>query len=94
MIKQYFSMVIMAFAILVGPVRADQPRQTTTTDVFVAGIGYPNYRSPSLIKTQDGTLVAIALGRTGGEPGHGGDNDLIMKRSFDNGATWSTVQVI
>jgi sialidase-1 len=34
------------------------------------------------------------LGRTGGEPGNGGDNDLIMKRSFDNGATWSPVQVI
>jgi sialidase-1 len=94
MIKQCISTVILASAVLAGPAQAQQPRQTTTVDVFVAGVDYPNYRSPSLIKTQDGTLVAIAMGRTGGEPGFGGDNDLVMKRSFDNGATWSALQVI
>jgi sialidase-1 len=94
MFKQLLSVVMMLCVLPNVASYGDQPRQSTAVDVFVAGIDYPNYRSPALTVTPDGTLVAIALGRTGGEPGYGGDNDLVMKRSFDGGATWSALQVI
>jgi len=78
-----------------------QPRQASNVQVFTAGeIGahtYTTFRSPSLITTPNGTLVAIAEGRTGGEPGLGLPDqftDLVMKRSTDGGATWSPIQVI
>ena len=78
-----------------------QPRQATNVQVFTAGETgahtYTTFRSPSLITAPDGTLIAIAEGRTGGEPGVGPPGqftDLVTKRSTDGGATWSAIQVI
>jgi len=76
------------------PSHTRQPRLTTAVDVFVGGVGYPNYRSPTVITALDGTLITMVEGRTGEEPGFYGDTDLVMKRSFDNGATWTSLQVI
>ncbi len=52
---------------------------------------YNNYRIPSVITTQQGTLLAFCEGR---EAGDTGDIDLLMKRSEDNGKTWSSEQII
>ena len=91
----YVSFIAMvAVLCLAGGVLADQPRQTTTVDVFVGGVEYPNFRTPSLVTTSNGTLIALAEGRTGEEPGFPGDTDLVMKRSFDGGLTWTALQVI
>lgn len=76
------------------PLHTRQPRQTKAVDIFVGGVGYPNYRTPTLVTALNGTLIAMVEGRTGDEPGFGGDTDLVMKRSFDNGATWTPLQVI
>lgn len=54
--------------------------------------GYSSYRIPSLIVTAEGTLLAFAEGRK--EHGDSGDIDLLMRRSFDNGKTWSEPKVI
>lgn len=63
-------------------------------DVFVAGAdGYHTYRIPSLLRTPHGALLAMAEGRRGGR-GDAGDIDLVLKRSEDEGRTWSTLQVI
>jgi sialidase-1 len=63
-------------------------------DVFEAGKdGYHTFRIPSLIASPRGTLIAICEGRKHGR-GDSGDIDLVMKRSFDNGATWTPMQVI
>ncbi len=73
------------------PVDPPAPRYA---DVYVAGEGaYHTYRIPSLIATTKGTLVAFAEGRrTGG--GDAGDIDLVVRRSFDGGRSWSPMQVI
>src|SRR5699024_3028135 len=54
--------------------------------------GYDSYRIPSLIVTTKGTLLAFAEGRE--EHGDAGDIDLLLKRSFDNGKTWTEPQVV
>ena len=58
-------------------------------EVFISGEdGYHTYRIPAIIKAEDGSLLAFAEGRRGGQ-GDSGDIDLVMKRSTDGGATWS-----
>ena len=62
-------------------------------DVFVNGQeGYPVYRIPSILATQRGSLLAFAEGRISLRD-HS-ENDIVMKRSDDGGATWSVLRVI
>lgn len=61
-------------------------------DVFVPEPdGYPAIRIPSLVQAADGTLLAFAEGRQGGD--HSG-NVLLLKRSADEGVTWSKATVL
>ena len=61
-------------------------------DLWTAGIGgYNNYRIPSLIVSPAGTILAFCEGREGGDSG---DINLLLKRSEDNGKTWSKEQII
>jgi sialidase-1 len=66
----------------------------THQSLFVSGSGgYHTYRIPAIIVTNNGTLLAFCEGRkTGG--GDAGHIDLLLKRSFDNGHTWTNQQVI
>jgi sialidase-1 len=63
-------------------------------EVFVSGEGgYHTYRIPALIATKKGTLLAFCEGRKN-SGGDSGDIDVVLKRSFDNGRTWSAMQKI
>ena len=63
-------------------------------DVFRSGEGgYHTYRIPALLQTKKGTLLAFCEGRRNGA-GDSGDIDLLVKRSKDNGKTWSPAHVI
>ena len=55
--------------------------------------GYHTYRIPALVVTAKGTLLAFCEGRKKGSHDTG-DIDLLMKRSMDNGSTWSPAQTI
>ncbi len=71
-----------------------EPEPTPQVDVYVAGHdGYHTYRIPSLIVTTKGTLLAFAEARRAAAA-DSGDIDLVLKRSHDNGATWSPMQII
>lgn len=60
--------------------------------VFEAGVdGYSHIRIPSLLMLADGTLLAFAEGRAGGDHAK---NDIILKRSADRGMTWDPLQVL
>ena len=67
-------------------------------NVFVSGTGgYFAYRIPAIETAPDGSLLAFAEARKYNlnDPGYGEQEiDLVMKRSTDNGASWSDVQVI
>ena len=54
--------------------------------------GHGLYRIPAVIVTQKGTVLAFAEGREGQEDS--GDIDLVLKRSSDNGKTWSEQSVV
>jgi len=62
--------------------------------VFLSGQDdYFAYRIPSLITAADGTLLAICEGRKSSLADLG-NNDLVLKRSTDDGKTWSPMEVI
>lgn len=62
--------------------------------VFTGGDGvYHTYRIPSVIETEAGTLLAFAEGRVGSAADRR-ENDLVLRRSTDNGVTWDAMQVI
>jgi sialidase-1 len=66
----------------------------TQVEVFRAGEnGYHTYRIPALITTAKGTLLAFCEGRRA-SPSDTGDIDVVLKRSFDNGKTWSNLRVV
>lgn len=63
------------------------------TDVFLAETdGYPNYRIPSLVTSQKGTLLAFCEGRN--QRSDHAANDLVLRRSLDQGKSWEPLQVI
>ncbi len=60
--------------------------------IYVAGLDGVNiYRIPSLITTQQGTLLAFCEARQGGDKS---PTDLVLKRSFDHGKTWQSMTVV
>ena len=50
--------------------------------------GYSCFRIPAIVKTKSGVLLAFAEARKN-NCGDAGDIDLVVKRSADNGKTWS-----
>ncbi len=52
---------------------------------------YNNYRIPSVVVTPKGTVLAFCEAR---EAGDTGDIDILLKRSSDNGKTWSDEIVV
>ena len=63
-------------------------------DVFTSGVGgYHSYRIPAIVRTAKGALLAFCEGRKDGR-GDAGNIDLVLRRSSDDGRTWSDPQVI
>lgn len=63
------------------------------TDVFTSGReGYASIRIPALVVSREGTLLAFAEGRQ--KPTDQAENDIVLKRSSDGGATWRPLQVV
>lgn len=55
--------------------------------------GYHTFRIPAIVVTNQGTVLAFAEGRKK-STSDTGDIDLVLKRSEDNGKTWSSLSVI
>ncbi len=61
--------------------------------VFLSGEkDYALIRTPQILTTHQGTLLVFAQGREGQHDQSG--NDIIMKRSTDQGQNWTPLQVI
>ncbi|MBL8863718.1 MAG: exo-alpha-sialidase [Planctomycetes bacterium] len=72
---------------------AEQAAPQRELVLFQHGVdGYPNYRIPAIARTARGVLLAFAEGR---QRAHDhAENDLVLRRSLDDGATWQPVQVV
>lgn len=74
--------------------REETSGQLNQQTLFHAGDGgYACYRIPSLVVTTKGTVIAFAEARKNSRSDHG-DIDLVMRRSFNGGRTWSDCQFI
>lgn len=69
------------------------PPRFEAQDLFVSGSdGYGIVRIPALITTTSGALLAFVEGRQ--SIADDGDIDIVLRRSDDDGATWSPVTVV
>ena len=76
-------------AVLAGAASAAEP---SFSDVFRAGeSGYVSVRIPSVVVAR-GAVLAFAEGRQ--KPRDQAENDIVLKRSTDAGATWGPLQVV
>lgn len=55
--------------------------------------GYDTYRIPALVRAANGDVLAFCEGRKDGR-GDAGNIDILLKRSSDNGRTWSQQQIL
>ncbi len=70
----------------------EPPPPPPSSIIFEVGVdGYPNIRIPSIVQLDDGTLLAFAEARFGGDHAQ---NDIVLKRSFDGGDTWGPLQLL
>jgi sialidase-1 len=68
--------------------------QSKAEPVYVSGNeGYKSFRIPAIIKAPNGDLLAFCEGRVNGA-GDFGDIKIVLKRSNDNGKTWSALQIV
>ena len=68
--------------------------QQKKVTVFLSGSeGYKSFRIPAIIKAPDNSLLAFCEGRVN-DSGDFGNVDIVMKRSANNGSTWSRLETI
>ncbi len=81
-VRHYFLMIILCFQ---GTATAND----TKVAVWTSGSDqYHSYRIPSVIQAANGQLLAFCEARKG-SLSDAGNIDVVMKRSSDNGLTWS-----
>ena len=79
-----------AFLLAAASLFAAEPQ---FSDVFRSGQdGYASIRIPSVVVTKKGVVLAFAEGRK--QATDQAENDIVMKRSTDGGATWGALVLI
>ncbi len=72
----------------------DAKAQSEKIPVFVSGVeGHKSYRIPAIVKMPNNNLLAFCEGRVHGS-GDFGDINIVMKRSMDDGKSWSLLQTV
>jgi sialidase-1 len=68
--------------------------QSKAIPIYVSGTeGYKSFRIPAIVTAKNGDLLAFCEGRVHGS-GDFGDIKIVLRRSSDNGKTWSNLQVV
>ena len=62
--------------------------------IFVRGTyGYHTFRIPAVTVSKEGTILAFCEGRRAGGGDHG-DLDIVLRRSIDNGKSWTNPIIV
>jgi hypothetical protein len=68
--------------------------QSKSVPVFVSGNdGYKSFRIPAIVKAKNDDLLAFCEGRVN-NAGDFGNIKIVLKRSADDGKTWSALQIV
>ncbi|MEO5995486.1 MAG: sialidase family protein [Chitinophagaceae bacterium] len=87
--KFYFTFTLLVCLTAFNALSAQQ-----LNHLYKAGeAGYSCFRIPAMVTTIKGTILAFAEARRTG-CGDAGDIDLVVKRSSDNGKTWSALYMV
>lgn len=90
----FCSLIFSSFGFGSPPSCVAGPDPSSLTYIFANGTdGYSCYRIPAIVRTRKGTLLAFAEGRKK-DCKDEGDIDLVLKRSEDNGKTWSKLILV
>lgn len=94
-VKSITKTIISAFVCFSGyaMLYAQQPEYHISTVFRQGEYGYHTFRIPAIVKANDGTLLAFAEGRKFSWADHE-KNDIVLKRSFDNGETWNEMTLV
>lgn len=88
---------IVLFVLLLAGCKSTEKSLTQNLidiNLFASGTdGYNTFRIPAIVTSPKGTILAIAEGRKNSSSDTG-NIDLVLKRSTDNGKTWSSLKVI
>jgi hypothetical protein len=89
-----FTVVFLLGILHCGCTHAEPKPVPTGSDLFTRGQGgYHTYRIPAIVVSNTGTVLAFCEGRKHSSSDTG-DIDLLLRRSEDNGVTWSDQQVV
>ncbi|MGW6199600.1 exo-alpha-sialidase [Kribbella sp. NPDC055110] len=86
-------LTVLALAALTIPTPIAQAAVTTTVLFNQGDAGFGCYRIPAIVKTKAGTLLAFAEARRAW-CADSQEIDLVLRRSEDDGRTWSATQTI
>ena len=87
-IGTYFIFISVFLAANLFSVRSVTGQNAGEQSLWKSGEGaYKGYRIPAIVVSLKGTLLAFAEGRNSG--GDSGDIDLVLKRSTNNGKSWT-----
>lgn len=93
-LKKYKGLLLFAMACSLFRETNAQTAFSDTTQLFEpAKDGYTMFHVPALLITQKGTVLAFAEGRFG-KGKDWDDIDLVMRRSDDNGKTWTPLTIL
>jgi len=87
MIRNLFTVTIVLLTFLLSAQQSSVPVFTSGTE------GHKSYRIPAIIRMNNGELLAFAEGRVHGSSDFG-DINIVLRRSSDNGKTWSAMTTV
>lgn len=92
--KLFFRKSINGFAFFIILFSLSAARGQVLNPLFKSGEdGYKCFRIPAIVTTNNGTVLAFAEARKN-NCGDAGNIDLVLKRSFDGGKTWSNISIV
>ncbi|HBH54631.1 MAG TPA: exo-alpha-sialidase [Planctomycetaceae bacterium] len=91
--RGWWGIVVVIAALRVHDTGADDRSRIDSVPFLGGTAGYAVYRTPALVVSSQGTVLAFCGGRVNDHKDEG-DIDIVLRRSVDGGKTWGPLQVL